>query len=183
MVRRRRNKKEVEESISRRRQTIKDVEFIEYIKELLILENGRLMVDVLTDQRNFLVVPSDAIGYNTDCEDMLEYDDLYPKLLKEECFVNKDSRKMQYTLPRHAFFHIVKNYHGKVTFSKMGRTLGFDHSTILHGCRNADKLLQINYKPFVNIYMKCLDFCGIKTLNLKTNNDKHDTVCSPPGEV
>lgn len=162
-----------------RRQVIKEDEFIQYI--LLLFEQsleGSIKIDVVSDARNFLVIPKHSFFDKSDVSEKYPYKDMVEKLNKDEAFINKHSRKSVYSLRRHACFHILRNYYQDVTYLSMAKDFNFNHTSILHACRNADNLLTIEYNRFLRIYEDCLAIFNIKVLPLESEQQQNsnDTV-------
>jgi chromosomal replication initiation ATPase DnaA len=70
--------------------------------------------------------------------------------------VISNSRKMEYTAPRHLFCYILRFHYGMKVVA-IGRILIKDHTTVLHACKTIeyyleyDKILQRNYATLLEV--------------------------------
>lgn len=162
-----------------RRQVIKEDEFLDYIKSLFERDlEGSIKIDVPSDGRNFLIIPRHSLFDKSDVSEKYPYKEMVERLKKDEAFINKNSRKTVYSLKRHACFHILRNYYPEVTYLGMAKDFNFNHTSILHGCRNADNLLSVEYNRFMRIYEDCLSMFNIKviTSDSEQQHESNDTI-------
>ena len=115
----------------------------------------KMYEDKLSELRHEILYPK--IKYTKKLED-------WEIVLAEICkvynttpaMVMSNSRKAEYTAPRHLFCYVLR-FHYSYKTTTIGRILVKDHSTIIHACKTIeyyleyDKILQRNYATILEV--------------------------------
>ena len=72
--------------------------------------------------------------------------------------IRKRTRKREYVEARCIYFKMARDMHG-ATYDSIGRAIGLNHSTVIHGERTADDLIKVD-KAFLEKYKIVKDYFG-----------------------
>jgi len=81
---------------------------------------------------------------------------------KEQFF--SSNRKRDIVMSRQIFFWLCRKYLG-IPYKQLGRFVGNDHATVIHGEKVVNDMLKIEFDPFVNLIRYCKETIRDKHMN------------------
>lgn len=146
--------------------------FVFFIDQFLIDNYGKpIKVKILDSGIVYNIIPEIVKSYDSSAKKDISV--LIEELKKLECFFpeNMHRLKPEFSLKRHAYYHILYNFYPSVKLAYIGRAFKTNHTNVLYGNRNAESLLQTNFLRFVNLYNECLNSCNIVPINKEKNEN------------
>lgn len=89
--------------------------------------------------------------------------------------ISKKNRKRHFVEARFVYMHICKKHFKNISLQSIGSVVKRDHSTVIHGLKEFEKLFNQNTESLIYLYKRCIHHLEKLDLGLDLKNTSLDS--------